>query len=280
VLHSREEFNDFFEGYAGNVEGFYEATYWELADAVIKELIQRHLGVSPGAHVLDAGGGTGRWACWCAKTLGVRVTVADKSPSMLAEAARLVADAGLVGQVDLVECDLHDAPELEDVAFDGIVSTYGVLSFLDDPARAYETFARVLKPGARGLVMGHSFSNALASKVNRDHAGIAELRELFETRVVRWSDAVPPLRVFSTGDLADLASGSGLSHERCFGVTTIAAPGPEDFGYPYTSLSDISARLTDDSWFREVLGLELAAAEIDAWSERGTNLMQLFRKPE
>lgn len=51
-----------------------------------------------------------------------------------------------------------------------------------------------------------------------------------------------------------------------------------DFGYPYTSVSDISRRLSDPEWFRYVLELELMAAERPGWAERGTNLMHRFSK--
>lgn len=279
TLYSRSDFDAFFDGYAPNVEGFYEVAYWSLADAVIQELARKHLNVRPGDHIIDAGGGTGRWACWYAQNLDVRVTIADKSEAMLAEAEKVVAQAGLSDRISLVLCDLENAPELADASFDGLMSTYGVLSFLDRPAAAYETFARVLKPGSHGLLMSHSLSNALASKVNRDGASAAELEELLTTRIVRWSPSVPPLRVYSTTDLAGLATDAGLEPVDCFGVTAIASPGADDFGYPYTRTSEISKRLTDPEWFRQALRLELAAAQEPGWAERGTNLMQLVRRP-
>jgi ubiquinone/menaquinone biosynthesis C-methylase UbiE len=231
TLMTDSEFDEFFEPYAGNVDGFYEAKYWTLSDELIKELVRRHLGVRPGAQVIDAGGGTGRWGLWLAGEFGATVTVADKSVSMLAQAARNIEQAASTA-VKLVECDLHDAPELADASFDAAISTYGVLSFLDDPAAAFQTLYRVLKPGAVGLLMSHSLSNALHSKVNRDGAGPAELRALLDTGVVKWAPHVPPLRVYSAQQLRELATAAGFAVEGVYGVTCLSAPGKEDFGYP------------------------------------------------
>ncbi|WP_311666609.1 class I SAM-dependent methyltransferase [Streptomyces chisholmiae] len=277
---SETEFDTFFEPYAGNVEGFYEATYWRLADDLIKELFRRHLGVRPGQHILDAGGGTGRWAIWAAGEFRSSVTVADRSGHMLRQAEKNLAASPDAPDVRLVECDLHDAPELADAQFDAVISTYGVLSFLEDPDAAFRTLFRVLRPGGQALLMSHSYSNALASKVNRDGADVAELRELAERRIVRWAPHVPPLRVFSAQDLRDHATAAGFEAQAVFGVTSVVSPGPEDFGYPYDAISEVSRRLEDPAYFATVLDLELAASERPESAERGTNLMIKVRRPD
>ncbi|QMU78214.1 methyltransferase domain-containing protein [Streptacidiphilus sp. PB12-B1b] len=278
-LMTQSEFDTFFEPYAGNVEGFYEATYWHLADEVIKELIRRHLGLQPGQRVLDVGGGTGRWGIWLAGEFGVSVTVADKSADMLrqAEANRLASP--VADSVELVHCDIENAPELASESFDAVISTYGVLSFLDDPAAAFATIQRVMRPGAAGFLMSHSLSNALSSKILRDGAGAAELAEIQATRTVKWSAHVPSLRLYDADELRSLAAGAGLTGERVFGVTSLALPGAEDFGYPYDRISDISRALEDKEYFATVLGLELEASEHDSWAERGTNLAIKVRRP-
>ena len=273
ALMTDEQFEQFFDPYAGNVEGFYEVEYWSLSDEVIRELMRRHLGLQPGMRVLDVGGGTGRWAVWLARELGVHVTVADKSSRMLQQAARNVDETGLGEQVRLVHVDIEDAPGLSDGEFDAVVSTYGVLSFLNDPKAAFRTVARVLRPGGVGLLMSHSLSNALVSKINRDGASAEELAELARDRIVRWAPHVPPLRVYSAADLKGLAEGAGLQCPQVFGVTSLALPGPEDFGYPYTSKSAVSTALEDPAYFQQVLKLELDVAEKEQWGERGVNLM-------
>ncbi|MBF9132213.1 methyltransferase domain-containing protein [Plantactinospora sp. S1510] len=278
ALMTEQQFEQFFTPYAENVEGFYEARYWSLSDELIKELIRRHLDVEPGDRVLDAGGGTGRFALWLAGELGVRVTVADKSETMLAQAERNLANAGSTS-VDLVLADLHDAPELPTDGFDAIISTYGVLSFLEDPEQVFRTLARVLKPGGVGLLMSHSLSTALTSKLSDGTTTAQEIRNLYQKRVVQWSPSVPPLRVYTAQELTDLAHTAGLEVHRTFGVTCVAHPGPEDFGYPYTGESKISRSLQDPEFFQAALETELSASADPAWSERGINLLIKVSKP-
>ena len=275
-LMTTDEFDRFFEPYARNVEGFSTAAFWRLSDELVRELVRRHLHVGSDSVVLDAGGGTGKWARWLNEEFGCMVTVADKSASMLAE-ARATTSADV--PVELVECDLHDAAVLPDRTFDAVLSTYGVLSFLEDPAAAFDTLFRVLKPGAHGLLMSHSLSTALSSKINRDGGTPAELRDLLATKVVRWSAHVPPLRVFTADDLRSLAGEAGFEVAAVFGVPCLTAPGPEDFGYPYDTLSKISAALRDEEHFATVLELELAAMARPEWAERGLNLMVKVRRP-
>lgn len=279
TLMTDKQFRDFFEPYAGNVEGFYEALYWRLSDTLIQELLRRHLSTEAGQHILDAGGGTGRWALWCADALGVEVTVADKSPRMLNEARENIARAGVADKVHLVECDLENGSPLQDEQYDAVISTYGVLSFLSDPGAAFSTLYRVMRPGAHALLMCHSLSNAVHSKINRDGAGVEELRALMRERIVKWAPNVPPLRVYDSAELRALGAGAGFEVEDVYGVTTLAMPGADDFGYPYTTVSDISRALEDEKYFRTILELELEASERPEWADRGVNLMVHLRRP-
>lgn len=277
TLMTDPEFDTFFETYAKNVEQFSQSHYWRLSDELIKELARRHLGLTAGSALLDAGGGTGKWARWAAEEFGATVTVADKSAHMLAEAKRLLA--GSQSMVTLLRSDLHDGAGLADSSFDAVLSTYGVLSFLEDPAAVFRTLFRVLKPGACGLLMSHSLANALHSKINRDGASPEELTELMRTRLVRWADHVPQLRVFSAADLRTLARAAGFDVPSVFGVTCLTHPGAEDFGYPYAEQSEISQKLADEAYFATALRLELDAAENHDWAERAVNLMVKIRRP-
>jgi SAM-dependent methyltransferase len=279
TLISDQLFSEFFAPYANSLEGFYEAAYWILSDELIKELIRRHLGVRPGDRVLDAGGGTGRWALWMAAELGVHVTIADKSTAMLERARHNLAGAAGSPPVELLHCDLHDAPQLHSAHFDAVTATYGVLSFLENPPAVFRTLYRVMKPGATGLLMSHSLSTALSSKLSRDLASPDELRALAESGIVRWAPGVPSLRVYTAQELRELAGAAGFGVKGVFGVTALVMPGAQDFGYPYEEISPISRALRDPEFFRMALDLELRASERSGWAERGVNLMIKVGRP-
>jgi ubiquinone/menaquinone biosynthesis C-methylase UbiE len=272
-----QEFDAFYAAYSKNVEGFYEAAYWRLCDSIIQAHLRRHLDAAPGERILDAGGGTGRWAAWCHRALGVRVTVADRSHAMLAEAQRRVDGEGLAAAVELVHCDIQTTKALAPGGFVGAISTYNMLSFVDDPAAALATIARALAPGRRALVMGQGFANALSSKF-ASGASPDELHELAERRVVKWAPHVPPLRVYSAAELRGLMDDAGLEVEAVYGVTSLVHPGPEDFTYPYLRMSATSTALERADMFEAALALELRLGGEPEWADRGVNLLAVGRR--
>lgn len=97
-----------------------------------------------GERILDLGCGTG-WTTRLVAQAGARVTGADIAPGML-EAARALS-AHLDPAPDYVEADAEALP-FGDAAFDGVLSTYGVM-FAGQPARAAAELARVTRPGGR-----------------------------------------------------------------------------------------------------------------------------------
>lgn len=104
-------------------------------------------GVGPGAAVLDAGCGTGRYAVELARR-GLTVTGVDRSPELLAEARRRVGDAGL--PIPLLEADLLDLPASPgEELYDAIVCRGVLNDVIGAAARAAVLggFARVLRPG-------------------------------------------------------------------------------------------------------------------------------------
>ncbi|HEY1015946.1 MAG TPA: methyltransferase domain-containing protein [Herpetosiphonaceae bacterium] len=97
------------------------------------------------AAVLDAGCGSARlWSGNAARTPpGWRVTLADFSPGMLADASRTVA--GLRPQFALLNADIQSLP-LDDALFDVVIANHMLYHVADRP-RAYAEIRRVLRPG-------------------------------------------------------------------------------------------------------------------------------------
>lgn len=277
-LMTTAEFERFFETYARNVDRFSEASYWKLSNEIIRRLILRHLKVGRLDVVLDAGGGTGRWAIWLASTLGCRVCVADLSVAMLAQAAINIQEAE-ADLVSLVRCDLQHASELPAATHAGVISIYNMLSFVDDARAILTTMYRTLRSGGVALVMGQGLANALSSKLSRDLAAPDELRFLADTQVVKWKPHVPRLRVYASDELAQLGGRVGFEVEAIYGITCLVVPGPEDFVYPYERMSAVSRALDDPDWFAQALELEMLHNGRPGWTDRGVNLMAVFRRP-
>lgn len=113
-----------------------------IVDA-IEHAINR-LEPAPGMRILDLATGTG----WTARRLAERgfdVTGADFAPDLLAAAREIASARGL--DITFVQEDA-EALSFGDGAFDGVISTFGVM-FSQRPEDAAAELARVCRPGGR-----------------------------------------------------------------------------------------------------------------------------------
>lgn len=103
----------------------------------------------PASHVLDIGGGPGRYAIWLAQQ-GHTVSLADLSPKLLEIARAKVAEANVGAAVrEITEADACDLSRWPDNGFDAALSLgpfYHLTASADREAAASE-LARVVKPG-------------------------------------------------------------------------------------------------------------------------------------
>lgn len=109
-------------------------------------------GVQPGDYVqgrvLDAGCGTGEYACWFASQ-GADVVGLDLSSEALAQARRYARTHNLDG-VRFQEGSVLDLP-FDSGSFDLVYCT-GVLHHTPDPFRGFEELCRVTRPGGKILI--------------------------------------------------------------------------------------------------------------------------------
>ena len=117
----------------------------DVADAL------RDIPVPAGGKALDVATGGGHTALWLARH-GWRVTAGDVSPKMLANAKRLVEEAGLQ-----LETRLFPAEQIpfEDSSFD-IVTVRVAPHHFSSPERFVHEVARVLRPGGHFLLIDGS----------------------------------------------------------------------------------------------------------------------------
>lgn len=96
-----------------------------------------------GRRLLDAGCGTGEYACWYARH-GAEVTAIDLSGPSLRAAAEYAEREG-VGGISFERQSVLELP-YPDASFD-YVSSMGVLHHTPDPYRGFRELCRVLRPG-------------------------------------------------------------------------------------------------------------------------------------
>ena len=150
------------------------------------------------AIILDAGGGTGKWALPLAR-MGRHVVLCDLSVGMLRQAQAKVRREGLTTKVSIAEADITNLP-IADEQFDCVICEDGPLS-IAGPDRALPELVRVLKKGG-GLwaaVIGR-YAVALGQAANDARAALRLMRG--ETNYGHHAGARS--RVFAPQELAAL----------------------------------------------------------------------------
>lgn len=123
-----------------------------LEVAITKDAFARHLETE--AHILDIGGGAGRWTVELAGQ-GHRLTLADLSPVLLDIARRKISEHGLANRVEEVcEADVCDLQHWADSRFDVVLclGPFYHLTEAGDRDKAARELHRVLKPGGLAFV--------------------------------------------------------------------------------------------------------------------------------
>ena len=166
-----------------------------------------------GADVLDVGAGDGLIALGALERVGPKgtVTFSDVSPALVAHCREL---AGEDPRARFVQARAEDLGAVPDASAD-VVTTRSVLIYVDDKARAFAEFHRVLRPGGRvslfepinalmrdppGRLFGYAVDAALSARV---HAAVDEGTEA--------------MMGFDDRDLARLAETAGFArvHAEC-----------------------------------------------------------------
>lgn len=273
------EFKDFFSNYSKNVDNADRQAFWRFSDALILEIIKKHLPQpSSKQTILDAGGGTGRWEVVLAKERDSHFIVYDLSEDMLARARANIEKTGLAGRVNVVRGDLEEMGQIQDSSVDAIVSIYNPISFVTNVERALREMYRVLKKGGVIIIMSQGYYNAIASKVNNYETLPGELSEMAASHVVRWDAHVPALRTFSKETFESNLTGAGFSILKTYGVPVFVQPGAEDFDPANSLKSRISTTLEDKEYFKALFEIEMKYNSLPDVVDRGMNILSVGTK--
>ncbi|MDR2458261.1 MAG: class I SAM-dependent methyltransferase, partial [Clostridiales Family XIII bacterium] len=232
-----------------------------------------------GSLVFDAGGGTGRWACNLSQIYKkTRFIVYDLSVDMLNKANLNIKNINAESRITVIHGDLTKMDNIKTEYVDHIVSIYSPISFIYKKHEAFKEMYRILKPGGSIIIMGHGFYNALYSKIQNYHAHPKELDALDEKKLVKWTDYVPKLNVFSQEIMEAELLSVGFSDCKSYGVPVFVQPEDEDFDPSNTKKSRISRALENEQFFQKILELEMKYNSIKSVVNRGVNIFTLARK--
>jgi SAM-dependent methyltransferase len=210
----------------GRLEGGAQARLeWE----VTCHLLARHLPPpDPATHLLDAGGGPGRYTLHLARR-GYRVTLLDLSPALLAVAReRLAGEETVVRErvVAIIEGSITAMTDLPDAGFDAVLCLGGPLSHLPEAAArrtALAAMRRVLKPGGTLVASVFNRLGGFRSAVQWPGAwGQFFPRHLETGHTTMGADALPVYTFWPEEFVAEL-TGAGFVAQHLYGCQGIGA---------------------------------------------------------
>ena len=151
----RKEWDEHAKGY----DEWYLAFEGAVDHYVDWELLKGHLPQNKDAKILDAAGGTGRITLPLAK-LGYSVTICDISPAMLNVARQKLKKEGLLGRVEILECDVRKL-SFPDESFDLVICWDGTME-------AAKELLRVTKKGGKLSIFLVNKCGSAISKFSED----------------------------------------------------------------------------------------------------------------
>lgn len=277
----KEVFDQFFKPYSENVDQVdLNSSFWRLSDKIILEIIKKEILINSNKEsvIMDAGGGTGRWIIKMSKENDSNFIIYDRSEDMLIKAKNNISEAGIDGRTKIINGDLTNIKEIIDSSIDYIVSIYSPISFIYDYEKAFKELYRILKPGGKILIMGHSFYNAIYSKINNYNAPAEEIKKLFEEHIIKWAPHVPDLVTYSKESMESELNNTGFVVEKTYGIPVFVQPGPEDFNSNNKGVSRVSKYLENANNFKQIFEIEMASNSLPTVANRGMNIFTLATK--
>ncbi len=191
--------------------------------------LERHLPPpTPPCHLLDAGGGPGRYTLALARR-DYRMTLLDLSPALLDLARTRIAEADPAVQqrvVGVVEGSVTDLTGFTDAQFDAILGLGGVLSHLPDSAdrrRALGELRRVLRPGGVLFVSAFNRLARFRSAVQWPDSWEQLIPHLMRGGQVPMGPHGIPTYVFDPDEFVDELARAGLAIRALYGCQGLGA---------------------------------------------------------
>jgi arsenite methyltransferase len=170
--------------------------------------------LTPGETLLDVGCGNGLIAFGALERGAAEVVFADVSSALLDECRTLATDARVSDRCRFVVAGAEDLSAMPDASVD-VVTTRSVLIYVQDKARAFAEFFRVLRPGGRFSCFEPI--NRFGCDYRRHDSfwgypidGLGELRERIDAVYDAIQPPSDPMLDFDERDLVDLAETAGF----------------------------------------------------------------------
>ncbi len=143
----------YYDEKSSTYDNIFDIVYFRIYDVITWRYLEPYVPSHPEGLVLDAGGGTGRWAIRMARK-GCRVVLLDNSEGMLRIAKEKVQKEGLQRRIAIEKGDIQKLKH-EDEIYDLVLCEHTLFA-LEAPAIAVKEFARVLKEKSPLIISAHN----------------------------------------------------------------------------------------------------------------------------
>lgn len=235
----------------------FDTLYFKVYDEITWRCLEPYVPSNSDALVLDAGGGTGRWALRMARK-GCKVILLDISEGMLNIAKKMVERERLQNRIVAEKGDFR-ALKYADETFD-LVFCEHALFLSDKPDAVIKEFARVLKKQAPLVISAHNLyvqlllhlpSNEMPTPEKLDEVLHLMLHEKYDA-MTKDNDA-PKIHTWTPHEFHSLLERNGLSVEKIVG---------KGVTMPLRFREEVFMRREyPDDLFRKILQLELDMCE-------------------
>lgn len=258
-----ERVKNFYDKFAEKYDEMSSSIYKKVYDEITWRFIEPFLPRS--GLVLDAGGGTGRWAIPIAKK-GLKVIVYDLSKEMLRIAAKKAEKEGLSHLISTVEGDVRKIKFPENT-FDFILAEGDPISYCGDPEKAVRELSRVLKPSCYISAGVDNIYSIIFSMLNMENEGIEEIEIALKSRKIYIKNLGFYTWAFTPKDLTDLFTRCGLE------VIKIAGKPILFLGTPQASYA-----FHDPKKLRKLIDIEISLSQEQSLIGMGGHLHIVAKK--
>jgi ubiquinone/menaquinone biosynthesis C-methylase UbiE len=249
-----EDIVAYYDDKSESYDFLFDALYFRVYDAVTWKYLELNVPTVPDAVVLDAGGGTARWAIRMAEK-GCRVVLMDSSEKMLSAAAQKVKKKGLQNRILLQKGDIA-ATCYADESFDMVFCAHTLFLF-KEPDVVIQELKRVLKQGGALVISAQNrYVQALSSIAGKPR--VDNVERAFKVLVNQehecmTKDGKIKIYTWTPQEFRDMLERNGLQVEKMIGkVVTMPLRIRQEFFMEKRHSAEL---------FNEILQFELALCE-------------------
>jgi len=165
TMSNKEEVQAYYDSKSNSYDEVFDTLYFRIFDVITWKYIEPYFPENSDALILDAGGGTGRWAVRIAAQ-GHKVVLMDASEKMLEVATRRIEQQHLQDRITTKKGDIARI-DYEDETFDLVLCEHALFLF-ENPDNPLREFNRVLKKKARLIVSVHNHYVAALARLSEN----------------------------------------------------------------------------------------------------------------